>query len=74
MLDKKLSNIRSNLKRAFPEISKEIDNLVGLMFEEMLEGDHEARSAIQNLEKDLVYTLEAHGLQFDLKQIRNLLK
>lgn len=74
MIDAKLSEIRSKLKKAFPEISNEIDNLIGLMFEEMLEGDHQARSAIENLEKDLLYTLKAHGLISDSKQIKNLLK
>lgn len=73
MIDAKLNELRSNLKQTFPEIDKEIDNLFGLLVEELLDGGQRA-TALRNLENDLKYTLSVHNIEFDSKTIHNLLK
>lgn len=73
MIDKKLNDIRSNLKRAFPSITREIDNLIGNLIEDLMDSNSSS-SPLDDLKQDLEYTLQAHNISFTKHQIDGLLK
>jgi hypothetical protein len=73
MIQAKLSKIRSDLKKAFPEISRDIDNLIGNVIEQMLQDDS-CCNPMEDLKQDLEYTLNAHKIDFDPKTINTILR
>lgn len=73
MIDKKLNEIRSKLKQAFPQITREIDNLVGNAIEDAM--DPSIRShPIDDIKQDLIYTLKAHRIEFNQHEMEKLFK
>lgn len=73
MIDKKLNEIRSNLKQAFPEISNEIDNLIGNLIEDSMDPEYHG-SLVDDLKQDLEYTLNAHNVSYDSTHLNVILK
>jgi len=64
--------IRMQLKREFPSIKREIDDLINLLYDDVLDGT-KLEEAISSLEYDLKITLRRNGINFTPDQLSKIL-
>jgi len=73
MITPDFGEMSSELKKQFPSVERDIDNLISLLYEDIMDGTSTSE-AMDSFEYDLKDTLKRRGISFNPSQLTEILK